>query len=149
MGNATIEFSPLLHLPQLTALSIDGNAREAAAVIAQLTGLRRLHLDVEDLQASQAAGLAALTSLTELRCSFWTEPATPASAARKGRSKTRTVAEQKDIHLFSTVLSSVSSSWQHSCRQPRHAQRQQRQQQLQQQTSRLQQRTAQLQQKQQ
>jgi hypothetical protein len=98
--HAAVEFSPLLHLPQLTALRIDdrpdGEAR-AAAVVAQLTGLRRLQLDTENLKSSQAAELAALTNLTELRCSYWADHADPASSARSSRSV------RKRVHLISTV----------------------------------------------
>jgi hypothetical protein len=98
--------SPLLHLQQLTALSIgempEGTVR-AAAVITQLTSLRRLDWMVRDLKASQAAGLAALTNLTELHCSYSTERAAGASSALKGRSVRCMLPEHKHLHLFSTV----------------------------------------------
>jgi hypothetical protein len=74
------DMSPLLELPQLTALKFVGGPADpaplaAAAItgVAQMTKLQHLCLrTVEELSGQQLAPLAALTGSTELRCRCYT-----------------------------------------------------------------------------
>jgi hypothetical protein len=106
-SNDSSDSSLLLHLPQLTALTIDkggycDSAHTVAAVV-QLTQLRSLCLGIYSVEASDAAVLAALTNLTELHCSYWTKAPAPASSARRCLSERRTSDDHKSVCLISTV----------------------------------------------
>jgi hypothetical protein len=76
-GHGVDCFSPLPQLPQLTGLAVlwetDNSAEKAAAVVAQLTGLRSLELIVKGLMPVGAACLLALTNLTKLHCCYHTQ----------------------------------------------------------------------------
>jgi hypothetical protein len=70
----SLSCSPLLQLPRLTALTViqenNSSPVEAAALVAQLTGLRSLELGIGKLPAVGMACLLALTNLTKLNCSY-------------------------------------------------------------------------------
>jgi hypothetical protein len=89
-GEGVNWFSPLPQLRQLTALTVEWDtynspgpcAADAAAVVAQLTGLRSLELCVQGLTAVGMACLLALTNLTKLQCCYSTVLRRPSHGGR-------------------------------------------------------------------